>query len=220
MNENKISDLIIKSYNAEKYNNLSVAIKNWNALLKEDIDKNLQATTHLNLAKLHNKQGNNDLSVEEIERAITANPDSYEAYFVLGFMQFEKQNFPQAIVNFEKSLKFNENDAGIYNNLANCFDRVEKFESAIFNYSKAVKLNPKYIASFYNRGNVYCKVKDYKNAIKDLTSAINLDENFYQAYYNRGQIYKLINENHLAKNDLKIAKQLAKADIESSAQVL
>ena len=212
-NNNKISDLIIASYAAEKENKPSIAIKNWNILLQEKIDNNLRSNTYLNLAKLQQQQGNNDISLEMIEKAIESNPNSGEAYFVLGHFKFEKQDWDGAKDNFKNALKFNQKDVGLYNNLANCYDRLGKFDKAITNYNKALKINNTYIASFYNRGNIYCKIKEYKKAIQDLSSAIKLDENFYQAYYNRGAIYKLINKNHLAEKDLKKAKELAQQDL-------
>jgi tetratricopeptide (TPR) repeat protein len=213
-----ISDIIVACYQAEKIGNTSLAIQGWNKLLTEyadEIDNELKATTYLNLAKLYNSQGNNDLSLEAIEQAITANPNSGEAYFTLGYFQFEKQNFQSAVKNFINALKFNTKDAGIYNNLANCYDRLGEFDKAIENYTKAITLDKSYIPSFYNRGNVFCKMKEYKNAIKDLSNAIDLDEHFYQAYYNRGKIYELLDKRHLAEKDLKKAKLLGQQDLKN-----
>jgi tetratricopeptide (TPR) repeat protein len=213
MDTQKISDLIVASYEAEKMGKTSLAITGWNKLLQEDIDNELQATTYLNLAKLHQAEGNNDLALENINLAIKANPQNAEGYFVLGYFEFENQHFQQALEYFNQAYNLNNQDIGLVNNIANCYDRLADFENAVLFYTKALELDKNYIASYYNRGNVLTKLKQYDDALADLNSAIKLDADFYQAYYNRGNIYELLGKKDLAQADKTIAQELAKQDL-------
>jgi tetratricopeptide (TPR) repeat protein len=52
-------------------------------------------------------------------------------------------------------LTLNSQDCGAFNNLGNCYDRLEKTTEAIEAYSKAIELDKDYIAAVYNRGNAF-----------------------------------------------------------------
>jgi tetratricopeptide (TPR) repeat protein len=214
-----LSDLMVKAYTHQKQGELSLAIQSWNALANhQSSDHELRANAHLNLGDLHLQEGNNDLAYESMVKAISANPNSAEAFYCLAYMEQEKENFVGAIKFFELALKLNSNDAGAFNNLANCYDRLNKTNEAIKNYTQAISIDSKYIAAYYNRGNAYSKIAEDKLALKDLTKAIELDKKFYQAYYNRGSAYNRLGESRLAKKDLEKAKVLAQAEIEETTK--
>jgi tetratricopeptide (TPR) repeat protein len=176
----------------------------------------LSANAHLNLGNLHLKQGNNDIAYESMSKAISANPNSSEAFFCLAYMEQEKENFNEAINFFEDALKIKPEDVGAINNLGNCYDRLGKSHDSVKIYSRAISIDPEYIAAYYNRGNAYSKIAEDKLALNDLNKAIDLDNTFYQAYYNRGSVYKRIGKSELAEKDFKKAKKLANLEIEQS----
>ena len=122
-----LSDLMVKAYTHQKQGELSLAIQSWNALANyKSSDHELRASVYLNLGNLHLQQGNNDIAYEFMAKAISANPNSAEAFYCLAYMEQEKENFVEAIKFFESALKLNSNDAGAFNNLANCYDRLNK----------------------------------------------------------------------------------------------
>jgi tetratricopeptide (TPR) repeat protein len=216
-NNTEISDLIVKAYTHQKNGDLSVAIQLWNELINHSlVTPELSSNAHLNLGNLHLLQGNNDIAYESMTKAISANPNSSEAFFCLAYMEQEKENFNEAINFFEAALKIKPEDVGAINNLGNCFDRLNKSNDSIKTYSRAISLDSEYIAAYYNRGNAYSKIAEDKLALKDLNQAIDLDNTFYQAYYNRGSVNKRLGKTELAEKDFKKAKELAKLEIEQS----
>jgi tetratricopeptide (TPR) repeat protein len=125
--DQELSDLMVEAYTRQKQGELSLAIQSWNALASHPSgDSELKANAHLNLGHLHQQQGNNDLAHESMANAIAANPNSAEAYFCLAYLAQEKESFEEAIGYFESALDLNKDDAGAYNNLANCYDRLNK----------------------------------------------------------------------------------------------
>jgi tetratricopeptide (TPR) repeat protein len=134
--------------------------------------------------------------------AIKANPNSSEAHFCLAHTAQKEENFEMAITHFESALTLNSQDCGAFNNLGNCYDRLEKTTEAIEAYSKAIELDKDYIAAVYNRGNAFLKLGKEDLAYKDLSTAIELDANFYQAYYNRGTLLKRLGKSDQAQQDL------------------
>ena len=134
--ELELSKLMVDAYTYQKNGELSLAIQAWNALLNHQAaDKDLKANAYLSLGNLHQLQGNDELAIESMSSAIKANPNSAEAYFCLAYMEQENDNFPSAIEYFEKALALNMNDSGAFNNLGNCYDRLEKSTEAINAYS-------------------------------------------------------------------------------------
>ena len=152
--------------------------------------------------------------MENIFKAIKANPNSSEAYFCMAYMEQEKENFDKAITYFEKAFAIKPDDSGRWNNLGNCHDRINQHEQAIQAYSQALLLDENYIAALYNRGNAYSKLAKDELAYADLTKAIELDENFYQAYYNRGTLLKRMGKVTESEQDLAKAKAFAQAELE------
>ena len=103
---NEISDLVVKAYKHQKNGDLSLAIQGWNALINHSsTDKELISNAFLNLGNLHLQQGNGDLAYESMAKAISANPNSSEAFFCMAYMEQEKENFNEAINFFEAAHK-------------------------------------------------------------------------------------------------------------------
>jgi tetratricopeptide (TPR) repeat protein len=214
---NEISDLVVKAYKHQKNGDLSLAIQGWNALINHSSsDKELISNAFLNLGNLHLHQGNGDLAYESMAKAISANPNSSEAFFCMAYMEQEKENFNEAINFFEAALKLKPKDVGAINNLGNCYDRLNAADKAIHIYSKAILIDSKYIAAYYNRGNAYSKIAKDELALKDFNKAIELDNNFYQAYYNRGSVLERLGKKKMAESDFKNAKKIAEDEIEKS----
>ena len=128
---NEISDLVVKAYKHQKNGDLSLAIQGWNALINHSsTDKELISNAFLNLGNLHLQQGNGDLAYECMAKAISANPNSSEAFFCMAYMEQEKENFNEAINFFEAALKLKPKDVGAINNLGNCYDRLNAADKA------------------------------------------------------------------------------------------
>ena len=82
-----LSDLMVKAYIHQKQGELSLDIQSWNALANyKSSDHELMANAHLNLGNLHLQQGNNDIAYEFMAKAISANPNSAEAFYCLAYM--------------------------------------------------------------------------------------------------------------------------------------
>ncbi len=128
----ELGELMVTAYNYQKQGQYSSAIQSWNVLVNsKSADNGLKANAHINLGHLHQQQGNFDLAHESMASAIKANPNSADAYYCLAYMEQQKENFNKAIEYFECALKLNKKDTGIFNNLANCYDRLNKTKEAI-----------------------------------------------------------------------------------------
>ena len=62
--------------------------------------------------------------------------------FEKGNQLYQKENYAEAINNYENVLATGQQSAELYFNLGNCYYKLHKVAPAIYNYEKALQLNP------------------------------------------------------------------------------
>lgn len=62
--------------------------------------------------------------------------------FEKGNQLYQKENYAEAINNYESVLASGQQSAELYFNLGNCYYKLHKVAPAIYNYEKALQLNP------------------------------------------------------------------------------
>ena len=62
--------------------------------------------------------------------------------FEKGNQLYQKDNYQDAIANYESVLASGKQSAEVYFNLGNCYYKLHKVAPAIYNYEKALQLNP------------------------------------------------------------------------------
>ena len=62
--------------------------------------------------------------------------------FEKGNQCYQKDNYQEAITNYESVLASGKQSAEVYFNLGNCYYKLHKVAPAIYNYEKALQLNP------------------------------------------------------------------------------
>ena len=67
---------------------------------------------------------------------------SAQTAFEKGNQLYQKENYTEAINNYEGVLESGEHSADLYFNLGNCYYKLHKVAPAIYNYEKALQLNP------------------------------------------------------------------------------
>ena len=83
------------------------------------------------------------LEPEPIKEA-SAFPDDPEQLSAIGDNYFEKQNFVQAVIVYEKTLKLNPDDADTYNDLGLAYLYTGRPEKAIETIKKGTEVDPTY----------------------------------------------------------------------------
>ena len=62
--------------------------------------------------------------------------------FEKGNQLYQKDNYQEAIANYESVLAYGKQSAEVYFNIGNCYYKLHKVAPAIYNYEKALLLNP------------------------------------------------------------------------------
>lgn len=113
-----------------------------------------------------------------------------------------------AIMDFDKAIQLNPENAITYNNRGNANGKSGKFSKAIDDFNKAIELNSEYADAFSNRALAYSELGKYNLAFNDINKAIELKPQFAVAINNRGNIYRKIGNPVKAIQDFKEAIKL------------
>ena len=115
-------------------------------------------------------------------------------YYSLGKKKLDAKDYAGAIVDFDKVIEIDTEDADAYNNRGLAELRLGESETASGNAKKAQRL--------------------YKAAIEDITRSIQIDPEDADAYNNRGLAELRLGESETASGNAKKAQRLYKAAIE------
>ncbi|MBM4137690.1 MAG: tetratricopeptide repeat protein [Nitrospira sp.] len=185
MNINEAIALAFKHYQA---GNLQQAQDIYNEILQ----KNPQDSGIMYLLGIiYYQEGNYDLAIEYIRKALEFNPlsDAY-AYFYLGNALKNKKQFDEAITCYQRALQMNPQLIEAYHNLAWIFQEKNQTDEAITYYQKALNLNPALADAYYNLGTIFQDRKQFDDAITFYQKALEIDPTLADAYYNLGILFQ------------------------------
>ncbi|XP_019500217.1 PREDICTED: tetratricopeptide repeat protein 6 [Hipposideros armiger] len=139
-------------------------------------------------------------SILDFNRAITLDPQYYEAYLSRVAFYGMKGRYSKAILNCNEAIKIYPQSVRAY-----LYRGVLKYSNkALTDYGIVLLLDAGEtvtLNTFINRGLIYKELEQYsfaleayKLAIADLTTAINMHKNNYIAFYNRALCYTKIGE--------------------------
>ncbi len=133
-------------------------------------------------------------------------------YTNLGFAQRLTGDFEWAIVNLQKAIVLNPNDAEAYYHLGVIKSGSRDYNLGIMNFDKALQLDNKYTIAFYQRGLAHYSNKNYKAAIQDFSSVLVEAPASNSAYIARGYAYADLGKHKNAIKDYDAALALAPND--------
>ena len=131
-----------------------------------------------------------------------------EKYFYSGVKAQQRGQYSEAIQDFTKAIKREEDYAEAYHARGLAYDRKGEYDQAIQDLTKAIELKEDYAEAYYDRGSAYHSKGEYDQAIQDLTKAIELKEDYVEAYAFRGLAYHSKGEYDQAIQDLTKAIEL------------
>jgi tetratricopeptide (TPR) repeat protein len=111
----------------------------------------------------------------EPTRDASAFPNDPKKLAAIGDTFFEKQNFVQAIIVYEKALKLNPDDVDTHNDLALAYLYTGRAEKAIETIKKGTKLDPAYQRIWLTQGFILLSQKKQEEGKEALEKAVGLD---------------------------------------------
>jgi RNA polymerase sigma factor (sigma-70 family) len=141
-------------------------------------------------------------------QAMTINPQDAADYIRRGRNYLNREDYDQAIADFNQALQLSPTAAGAYFSLGRANKLKGNYEQALADYNEAIRLNPQMVAAYVNRGQIYNMAGHYDDAITDFNQAIQLDPERPIPYLNRGVAYGAKAEYDKAVADFNSALEL------------
>ncbi len=111
----------------------------------------------------------------EYKRALELDSNNSWAYYGLGYLAFDRQNFDEAIDNFKKAIELQPDNARFYSNLGATYFYKGLYNQAEKTLIKAIELDPSYPPSYYNLAGAYYHNGKYDKAIQTLEKYISIN---------------------------------------------
>ncbi|MDA7489920.1 sulfotransferase [Candidatus Pelagibacter ubique] len=143
-----------------------------------------------------------------LEKAISIQPEMFEANHNLAILNFQLGNLDSSILYFEKSKKIKPKFPQVYFNLGLAYDRKKNIDLAIINFKKVIKLDPNNSIALYNIGHLYKAKLDAIKAEEYLNKSLDLNPNFIKTYDDLFSLYDQSNQIEKFTNLLDKAKKI------------
>ncbi len=157
--------------------------------------------TVLNEAKELYAKGFFGKATKVLYRETKKQPDYFNGYILLGYLNYDKQYFDQAALYFAKAIKIDPNHTGALFMRGTCFLKAAKYRLALTDYLQCIRLDQNFYPAYNNIAVVrmlYQNVEetslfDLHLAKQDLDAIINTDDNPNNAMlFNMGFVYLLL----------------------------
>lgn len=141
-------------------------------------------------------------------RAISKDPNFFNAYYNLGLVYLKKKDYLEAIKYFEKTVDININYLEGYMALSQALMLLKRYSEAIEVINKSILLNPNDHRLYNNIALAYQRLNNIEEAIKFFNKSINLNMSFYETYINLAICYRDVGKNTSAEKMIDIAISL------------
>ncbi len=131
-------------------------------------------------------EGNYDVAMMELNKAIELNHKNADAYYYSGEIYLIQKDDKRAMENFNMAIEIDSLHAKAYKGRGKLKAKLEDYRGSIDDFNIAIKQDKSFSDAYFNRGSSYLFLKDYKASIDDYTKVIQLNKKDFQAYEQRG----------------------------------
>jgi tetratricopeptide (TPR) repeat protein len=126
-----------------------------------------------------------------------------------GAYYLDRERYEEAIVDYDKVLRFDSRNTVALNNLAKINMIYQEYENAIALYTFSIAINNRMDGPYYNRSIAKMRTGDFEGALHDADSAIRINKNAALLYNNRGALRMYLGFSQAALEDFNEAVKLS-----------
>lgn len=130
------------------------------------------------------QQGKLNEAVAWYRRALTSDPASADAHYLLGNTLIQQGKFDEAEAHYRRAVALNPHFAEAHNNLGNVLKRHSKLDEAATHYRRATILKPNFSDAHVNLGNALQDQGRADEAASQYRRALALNPDFAEAHSN------------------------------------
>ena len=146
------------------------------------------------------------LGEEAAKKAIELDNQSAEAYFALGFIHEQRNEYEEMEREMRNALKLNPNHAHAHDSLGDVMHRWHgNLEDALQEFNKALTLDPFLLPSHLNTYDIYVKQGKYGDAEQILLRSLEKQKNYDGSLWALGRLYRFMGKYEFSVEMLKKA---------------
>lgn len=152
-------------------------------------DKVSEGERHQILALEAGLKGDPAGNLAHLKQLVGLFPNDERAHTQLGVLYFGRQDYPNAIAEFEKATSINPKFSPPYNQLGYAYKFLEKFGEAEATFKKYTELIPDDPNPYDSYAELLMKMGRFDESIKAYEKALSIDSNFINSYVGIGNNY-------------------------------
>ncbi|MCB1450990.1 MAG: tetratricopeptide repeat protein [Nitratireductor sp.] len=125
-------------------------------------------------AKAAFDNGDSDVAMDAVNRAISLDDKDAVAHELRGDIEFDSENYADAIADYEKAGAINPGRADIWRSLADAHSELGEYLKSTDFYTVAINLEPDNADLYNNRGFDFLNAKEYEKARSDFEKALSI----------------------------------------------
>ena len=162
-------------------------------------DKVSEGERHQILALEAGLKGDPAGNLSHLKELVRLFPNDERAHTQLGVLYFGRQDYPNAIAEFEKATSLNPKFSPPYNQLGYAYKFLEKFSEAEAAFKKYTELIPDDPNPYDSYAELLMKTGRFDESIKAYEKALSIDPNFINSYVGIGNDYLAMGKTDLAR---------------------
>lgn len=122
-------------------------------------------------------------------------------YNNIGYVHYERANFPEALKNFNKSVELCPYHVRAYYNRSTIWEEMREWKNAISDYDAILNINSQVYDAYYFRSKCYARLLNREAAIKDCLYSLRNNRShvpslnhLYQLFLETGNVSDLLSE--------------------------
>lgn len=136
-----------------------------------------------------------ELCIKHYNLAIKADSSIFSCYNNLGATYFSfYADYKKAETYFKQAIKVKPNYPQAYENLGNCYKKLNNIKLSSQSYIKAITLNPKQYYSYLELIRMYFDIKNYQVSLNLIEVALTQYPNDYELIIEKGNSYMMMNK--------------------------
>lgn len=162
----------------------------------------LQKQSWYYLGLVEAKLGNTKAALQNMDKALSIDPQYIEALIARAEFQLILHNYAQALSNIDTALKVLQYTDELFLSRGYALLGLKKYNESQKMFERVISRNNQNLHAWFGLGNAFFNAKNYPKAIEAFSQSITLKNTFELAYFKRGMAYLELKQTDNACNDL------------------
>lgn len=151
-----------------------------------------EAVNHYNYGSCLLRLGRFQEALDPLQRAISLDPQMFEAYHERGMALDELHRYQEAIEHYDRSLEIEPTTVDSWMNRGNSYRSLGQYDKSLGNYEQAIALQPDQFLPRLNRALTLRDLGRLQETLEELERVVQLEPGFARGWYELGLTHKIL----------------------------